>query len=84
MVLELLGPNLEVGNFNCFLCLFNSCMDVDVKHMLQNLNILLCSGPFQPVWEKIQHKNCFAYWDPACFENGNDPLQWINIQVSAS
>ena len=66
MVLELLGPNLEVGNFSsCPLALFN----------------LLCTGPVQPVWEKIQHKNSFSHWDPACLENGNDPLQRIDIQV---
>ena len=66
-----------------FCCTGVPCMNMDVKHMLQNLNLLLlCSGPFQPVWKKIQHKDSFAHWNPACLENGNDPLQWIDIQVS--
>ena len=49
----------------------------------QNVTLfnLLFSGPVQPVRQKIQHENCFSHWDSAGLEDGNDSLQWIDIQV---
>ena len=58
-------------------------MPISDTRFFKLTNNISHSGPVQPVWEKVQYENSFAHWDPACAQNGDDPLQWVDIQVAA-
>ena len=58
-------------------------MPISDTRFLKLTNNISHSGPVQPVWEKVQYENSFAHRDPACAEDGDDPLQWVDIQVAA-
>ena len=58
-------------------------MPISDTRFFKLTNNISHSGPVQPVWEKVQYENSFAHRDPARAEDGDDPLQWVDIQVAA-
>ena len=58
-------------------------MPISNTRFLKLTNNISHSGLVQPVWEKVQYENSFAHRDPACAQDGDDPLQRVDIQVFA-
>ena len=58
-------------------------MPISDTRFLELTHNISHSGPVQPVREKVQHENSFAHRDPAGAQDGDDPLQRVDIQVAA-